>query len=121
MKHIQTSYSPKGDMVPICRHVSVYGILLEDKPAGVQRSGSLTHFWCNECQEICTVRINELNYERSQQMLGKTLVATWLIIDKWWWKLFMLTTLFYCIWLFANAVDAHLTHTMNYWNQNLGM
>lgn len=27
----------------------------------------------------------------------------------------------YCVWLFFNTIDAHLSQQMNLWSQNLGM
>jgi len=54
-------------------------------------------------------------------MLGPTIKAIGLAIDKWWYKLFMLVVLCYCLWLFAATVDAYFTDQMNLWSSNLGM
>jgi len=54
-------------------------------------------------------------------MLGKALFAIYSIYDKWLWKLFIIFGLFYCLWLYATAIDAHLTAQMNLWERYLGM
>ena len=54
-------------------------------------------------------------------MLGTTITAIGLAVDKWWWRVTMVAILFYCTWLFLSTVDAHLASQMNLWYQNLGM
>lgn len=54
-------------------------------------------------------------------MLGPLFMSIGLIINRWWYPILMSLMLWYCIWLFANAVDAHLTTQLNLWSQNLGM
>jgi len=63
----------------------------------------------------------ERNILGEDVMIGKTIITLMMLVDRWWWAVLMSAILWYCIWLFANAVDAHLTAQMNYWSRNLGM
>jgi len=53
--------------------------------------------------------------------MGLYVIALGMLIKKWWYAILMSAVLWYCVWLFANAVDCYLTGQMNYWGQNLGM
>ena len=54
-------------------------------------------------------------------MIGCTLKVIGIMLKRQWHFFLMALLLWYCIWMFASMVDAHLATQMNLWSQNLGM